>query len=158
MKADFLVLAIALIVLFSEGCTISSTGNVVIEDVVKEENPADITTTTVQEQQTTTTIEATTTTVQNAQPATTGNVIIIENLKFVPDKLTIQKGEAVMWKHNDQYIPSMKHMIRIYPTGAASPIMYYGETFSHTFNESGEYVIVDVIYAEKNVKGRVVVE
>lgn len=94
----------------------------------------------------------------NTTPEITGTLVSIENLKFVPEEIAISKGGTVTWLHNDKYIENMKHMVRIYPIGDASPIMFYGDVFSFTFNETGEYSIVDVIYAKKGVKMDIVVE
>lgn len=157
-----ILLVLLMMVLFIVGCTMKTTGNIIIEDAIKQpaEEKKETTTTTIQE--TKEPEKTTTTTVASATTTTTilgaGNLINIENLKFVPDKLTVAKGTTVTWKHNDQYIDNMKHMIRIYPIGVASPQMYYGESFSYTFNESGEYTIIDIIYKEKNVRGKVSVE
>ena len=147
MKINILILLT--MVLFIIGCTIKTTGNVVIEDALKQsaEEKKEAAETT-----TTTTIASAATTIP------TGNSISIENLKFVPDKLMASKGTTVTWKHNDKYVDNMKHMIRIYPIGVASPQMFYGESFSYTFNESGEYTVIDIIYREKNVRGKVIVE
>jgi len=176
MKINFWILLIFIISI--TGCTIQTTGNVIISDgsempeipediietttttvqapeedingTVQDEEEIEITNTTEEEQ-----LNETTTT---TAPEIIGNLINIENLKFVPDSLTMDKGETVTWLHKDKYVDNMKHMVRIYPGGAASPTMFYGESFSYTFDEPGEYTIVDVIYAKKNVKMDIIVE
>lgn len=187
------LLMLLMLVLFITGCTIRTTGNVVIEDavdqstgdiiiedvteeevVVEEQEPTEIEE---QEEGATEEQEAaeseeqeaevteTTTTEETEQPEETtttpeivGKLISIENLKFVPETLTISKGETVTWKHNDKYLDNMKHRVRIYPMGDASPMMYYGDVFSYTFNEPGEYNFMDIIYKESNVRGKIIVE
>ena len=161
MKINMLILLT--MVLFIIGCTIKTTGNVVIEDTLKQsaeekKEAAETTTTTIQEAEKPKETTTTTTVASSATTIPTGNTISIENLKFVPDKLRASKGTTITWKHNDKYVDNMKHMIRIYPIGAASPQIFYGESFSYTFNESGEYTVIDIIYREKNVRGKVIVE
>lgn len=170
MKINFLVLL--MLILFITGCTITTTGNVIIEDgvdesgnVIIEDVPEEIEEETTEEEAETTT--TTTTTIQETEseettttttPEIIGEVINIENLKFDPQTLTIKKGETVTWVHKDKYVDYMKHMVRIYPGGAVSPMMFYDDVFSHTFDEAGEYTIIDVIYTKKNVKGKIIVE
>lgn len=179
MKINFLWL-LALI-LFITGCTISTTGNIVIEEgidesgnVIIEEVPEEPVETEEAEEpleeevpeeeaeeaeeSETTTKEAEEAEETTKTPEIIGTVINIENLEFNPETLTIKKGEAVTWVHKDKYIKNMKHMVRIYPGGDASSIMLYGDVFSYTFDEAGEYTIIDVIYTKKNVKGKIIVE
>lgn len=180
MKVNFLVL-LALII-FITGCTIRTTGNVVIEEGVDEsgnviieevtEEPAETgeaeeplegevpeeEVEEAEESETAAAEEAEEKKETTATPGITGTVINIENLEFKPETLTIKKGETVTWVHKDKYLDNMKHMVRIYPGGDASPIMFYDDFFSHTFDEEGEYTIIDVIYTKKNVKGKIIVE
>jgi len=186
------LLMLLMLILFITGCTIRTTGNVVIEDAVdqstgnviiedvaeeqetaeieeqeegateeqeaaeSEEQEAEATETTTTEE--TEQPEETTTTPETTAPEIVGKLISIENLKFVPETLTISKGETVTWQHNDKYLEHMKHMVRIYPRGDASPMMYYGDVFSYTFNEPGEYNFMDIIYKESDVRGKIIVE
>ena len=77
--------------------------------------------------------------------------------EFKPATLKINKGETVLWKNND--LKSFKHIISIYSKdrGVISPQLVYGDEFRHTFNQTGEFVYIDLLFKE-NMKGKVIVE
>ncbi len=169
MRVYFLILLV--MILFITGCISKTTGNVVIEDakeqldeeqkLVEEEKETTIVQEVEEENITEEVEEETDITGEVANETnatTTGNIVSMENLEFVPKILTIKEGTTVIWKHNDKYVDNMKHMIRIYPGGTASPYMFYGDSFNYTFNKVGEYTIVNVIYVKKDVKGKIFVE
>ena len=81
-----------------------------------------------------TTPSAPTESTQPAQPAeSTGTVITIANFKFNADRVTVKKGDTVVWKQQDDAIHSIKF------SDQESARLAKGETYSRTFTEAGEY-------------------
>lgn len=66
-----------------------------------------------------------------AQPQT--YIVIIKDMKFTPDKLTIHAGDTVTWRNDD----GMPHTA----TGTTfdSQILNTGDEYSHTFDSKGTY-------------------
>jgi plastocyanin len=60
--------------------------------------------------------------------------VSISGMQFSPATLTINAGESVTWQHKDR----MPHTV--VGDGFASATMSGGSTFTHTFEEPGEYV------------------
>ncbi len=88
-------------------------------------------------------------------------IITIKDLKLDPQELTIKKGETVIWKHEDTWESdeSTKHYIAAHSNEFRSPIFYYGETFSHTFNKTGTFTYIDVLYKGRDfMRGTIIVE
>lgn len=65
-------------------------------------------------------------------PADSGQVAI-SGMQFSPATLTINAGESVTWQHKDR----MPHTV--VGEGFGSAAMSGGSTFTHTFDEPGEY-------------------
>lgn len=61
-------------------------------------------------------------------------MISIENSKFVPDTVSVQKGTEVIWINND----NMLHDVTL-DNGAFDKDLQPGESFSFIFSEAGEY-------------------
>lgn len=79
-------------------------------------------------------------------PATTGpgaNEVVMRNIAFDPTEITINVGESVTWTNMD-FVP---HTATSGNPGDAdsgsifrSPQLAHGASFTHTFNEAGEYL------------------
>jgi len=85
--------------------------------------------------------------------------IIIQDLNFKPNKITIPIGTTVIWKHQDQNPgnENIVHMVMVYPTAKKSQRMLYGDTFDVIFDKPGRYYFIDVIFKE-TMRGDIVVE
>ena len=98
---------------------------------------------------------------ESAEPEEEDNTktIIIEDVKFKPDDITIPAGTKVIWKHEDDFLDkeNIIHMIMVYPIGKRSDRMFYGDTFNVTFDEPGEYDYIDIIFKER-MRGKITVE
>jgi plastocyanin len=66
-----------------------------------------------------------------------GKTVELKGLKFVPEKLTIKKGEKVTWINRD----AVAHTVTSNETGGPldSPMMQGGATYSHTFAAAGVF-------------------
>jgi len=92
-------------------------------------------------------------------------VIKIEDLKFVPNDVTIKAGTKVRWVHDDLYAGNekIKHIVRVYPKqgqtlkDTISKGLFYGDTFEIIFEEPGDYYYIDVVYSTQ-MRGDIVVE
>jgi plastocyanin len=62
-----------------------------------------------------------------------GNVVSLKNLKFRPDEITIQKGETVTWKWDENILHNVTKK------GDFQSENLDEGTFEHTFNETGEF-------------------
>ena len=64
------------------------------------------------------------------------NTVLIENFSYSPQELTISAGETVTWTNKD----SVKHNV-VSNNGSElfSDLLGLNETYSHTFNQIGEY-------------------
>lgn len=79
------------------------------------------------------------------------NTIEISNFSFIPELIMVKKGTAVTWINMDQ----STHDIKI-GDQVVSQKMGIGESFSHTFNESGEINYTCGIHT--SMVGKIVVE
>jgi plastocyanin len=90
-----------------------------------------------------TTTEATPSTTAGDGPATTkadgpptsGATVSLKNLKFIPDEVTIKKGETVTWKWDEKVLHNV--------TSKDGDDLKSGNedsgTYKHTFPKAGEY-------------------
>jgi plastocyanin len=60
--------------------------------------------------------------------------VVIENLKFVPEKMEINAGGVVTWKNSD----TTKHTVSF--AGFSSGILNPGDIYQHKFPDTGIYV------------------
>jgi plastocyanin len=70
----------------------------------------------------------------------TGNEVRISGFAFIPQSITIQKGQTVTWTNEDAVI----HQIAADPgqpeiSDFSSPNMNRGDTYSYTFSEAGAW-------------------
>ena len=157
MKFIYLILVVLLILI--SGCVKTPTANVVIEDVEPEEIELEIE----PEEEIEEAVEEIEEAVEEpeeipeekpaeeeAEPKEKIEIIEIIDKKFIPDKLTVNKGTTVVWKHNDKYRgnENIIHMIRIYPIGDRSDRLEYGDSFNYTFTEANNYWYIDIIFKE----------
>lgn len=69
-----------------------------------------------------------------------GAEIVIRDLSFEPAELTIKAGDSVTWKNEDR----RSHQIMsgappVMTEDFVSPLLQSGDTWSHTFEDPGEY-------------------
>lgn len=86
--------------------------------------------------------------------------ILIKDLKLIPQELTVKKGDTVTWKHQDKGDgDDTRHYLAAHSNEFRTPILCYGDTFSHTFNTVGTFTYVDIVYKEKDdLRGEIIVE
>lgn len=72
----------------------------------------------------------------NSEQTQGQKVVLIENFAYSPKELTVSVGETVVWKNKD----SIRHNV-FSDSGneLASDLLGQDETYSHTFNQTGEY-------------------
>ena len=82
--------------------------------------------------------------------------IEMEDLKFKPATMTVQKGTTVRWIHNDRYNndDQIVHQVALYRKldssfYVRSGRMMFGDRFNYTFTESGDYWYMDIIFKDK---------
>ncbi|MFH1642367.1 MAG: plastocyanin/azurin family copper-binding protein [Nanoarchaeota archaeon] len=94
---------------------------------------------------------------------TSTEIVIIDDLKFKPQQITVDKGTTVKWVHNDQYANNQNiiHQIGLYKHGtilnARSGRLSFGDIYNYTFIESGEYYYIDIVFKDK-MRGYITVE
>ena len=89
------------------------------------------------------------------------HIIVIKDLKLEPQELTIKQGETIIWKHEDSSEEDelTKHYIAAHSNEFRSEIFYFGQTFNHTFENTGEFTYIDVLYKDrKAMAGTIIVE
>ncbi len=87
------------------------------------------------------------------------HLVIIKDMKLEPLELTIKKGEAVLWKHEDEFQDVTRHYLAAHNGEFRSPILFYGDRFNHTFDKEGAFTYFDIIYKETNLlRGKIIVE
>lgn len=87
---------------------------------------------------------------QNAAPKLDKNTVLIEGYTYKPAELKIEKGETVTWINQD----TAQHTA----TGDSfdSKLLKKGQSFSHTFNETGTYPYICTPHPY--MKGLIIVE
>jgi len=86
-----------------------------------------------------------------------GATIVMRELSFEPDTVTIQAGESVTWKNEDRR--SRQIMSGAPPAMTdefMSPVLEKGQEWSRTFDQPGEYPYHDMRIP--GLLGRVIVE
>jgi amicyanin len=64
------------------------------------------------------------------------NIILIQNFQYTPQEFNISVGETVTWINKD----SMKHTVTSDEGGELNSTLFGNEeSYSHTFNQTGEY-------------------
>ena len=76
----------------------------------------------------------------------------IEGMQFLPATLNIKPGTTVTWVHKS----NMPHTVSGDAEGLRSSTLYPGQSFSHTFAESGSYDYLCDLHP--GMKGRIVVK
>lgn len=99
-----------------------------------------------------------------SQPAA-ATVTITDQLRFVPDKVTIHAGQTVVWKNTASSAHTVvddpakaKNKADVSLPAGATPIdvkVAPGKTYSHTFTVPGTYKYVCVPHESKGMKGTV---
>ncbi len=65
--------------------------------------------------------------------ATDKNTVVIQNYRYTPSEITIQKGETVTWINMDSIVHTATG------SGFDSGNLSYGKSYKHTFNEAGMF-------------------
>ncbi len=79
--------------------------------------------------------------------------VVINNLKFYPEKVTISPGTAVIWVNND----TSPHKVVAYDRLFYGPRMNPGDKYSFTFTKEGTHRYFDAVFP-KIGRGRVIVK
>src|SRR5665811_1733885 len=83
--------------------------------------------------------------------------VTLKDLSFQPDVVTIKKGETVTWENEDRRIRQiMSGAPPLMTDDFMSPEINPGESWSHTFDEAGEFPYHDMKIP--NQRGRIMVE
>jgi plastocyanin len=82
-------------------------------------------------------------------PVTGGPTVVVDDMSFTQDRLTVEVGTTVTWVFDDD----MPH--NVVGDGFASEVMQTG-TFAHTFTDPGSYPYVCTLHPV--MKGTVVVD
>jgi len=83
--------------------------------------------------------------------------VTLKDLSFQPDVVTIKKGDSVIWKNEDRRIRQiMSGAPPMMTDDFMSPEIDAGESWSHTFDEAGEFPYHDMNIP--NQLGRVIVK
>jgi plastocyanin len=78
--------------------------------------------------------------------------VVIENLAFSPDTVTIDIGTTVVWNNEDFVNHTVTSRTGIFDSG----IMSRGGSFSYTFNEAGDFEYYCTLHT--NMVGHVIVK
>lgn len=85
------------------------------------------------------------------------STVSLKDLSFQPDVLTIKKGDTVIWKNEDRRIRQiMSGAPPVMTDDFISPEIDTGQSWSHTFDEVGEFPYHDMKIP--NQLGRIIVE
>ena len=80
---------------------------------------------------------------ENEDSSTPGeNEVVMQNIQFDPQNLTIEVGTTVTWVNEDDVLHTVKEENNLF----FSEDMASGDTFEYTFNEPGTYDIVCTIH------------
>lgn len=106
--------------------------------------------------------------VPTATPRPTTTVTVTEQRGFEPAQVTINRGQAVLWRNagrapqtvtaNPVHAGDQRRVAL--PQGAEpfeSPVLNAGDSFSHRFDVPGEYVYVSTTLERRGLAGRVTV-
>jgi plastocyanin len=74
----------------------------------------------------------------------------IDNFKFIPDQITIRRGDTVTWTHPGP----ASHTVKF--ADSESPVLSNGAQYSKTFNAPGNFDYICGIHPY--MKGRVIVQ
>ncbi|MEK6536760.1 MAG: plastocyanin/azurin family copper-binding protein [Actinomycetota bacterium] len=86
-----------------------------------------------------------------------GAIVTLRELRFEPDAVTVKKGESVTWKNEDRRNRQIMSGAPLVMTDEfMSPVIETGQSWSHTFDQSGEFPYHDMKIP--NQLGRVIVE
>ena len=87
----------------------------------------------------------------SAVEASSAATVRINNFKFIPDTVTIKRGGTVTWVQED----SVPHTISIKDL-TESPALSKGDTWSYTFDKTGNYNYICSIHP--SMTGRIIVK
>ncbi|MFA6254890.1 MAG: cupredoxin domain-containing protein [Patescibacteria group bacterium] len=87
--------------------------------------------------------------INQGQPVTTGNNIVIQNFSFNPAVLSIAKGTTVIWTNEDSVVHKIKS------DTFNSNNLNRGDSFEFKFDNVGTYDYVCAIHS--NMKGKIIV-
>lgn len=88
-------------------------------------------------------------------------IVVIKDLRLEPQELTIKRGDTVVWDNQDDWEgdEETKHYLAAHSNEFRSPVLYKGDMFEHTFNKTGVFTYIDVLYKDRDyMRGEIVVE
>ncbi|HMD13943.1 MAG TPA: plastocyanin/azurin family copper-binding protein [Bacteroidota bacterium] len=72
----------------------------------------------------------------NASPGTSApNTLVMANLAFSPNTMTIKRGTTITWKNNDSYVHTSTSNTMVWDSGDIAP----GTSKTTTFNTAGTF-------------------
>jgi plastocyanin len=77
---------------------------------------------------------------------------VTSQYSFIPGNVTVKKGTTVVWRNDDD----IDHQIYVPDLGANSPGLINGGTWTHRFDQEGEYTVRCAIHAGMSAKVTVV--
>ncbi len=86
----------------------------------------------------------------NSDKPIESNTIQIKDKMFIPGELNVQKGSSVTWVNEDN------EDNKISGSNFESGILHNGESYTHTFDETGIYVYASEFYP--GVTGKIIVK
>ncbi len=67
-----------------------------------------------------------------AQAASQTHTVVIDNMRFTPDTLTVRRGDRVVWRNND-LVPHTATAPKVFDSGSIGP----GESWSAVMRKTG---------------------
>ena len=61
------------------------------------------------------------------------HTVVIENMRFTPDTLTLRRGDRVVWRNND-LVPHTATAAKVFDSGSIEP----GQSWSTTLRKAGK--------------------
>ena len=88
------------------------------------------------------------------------HTVIIKDFRLIPSEITIQAGDTVVWKNEDEWKPGgMVHQLIGHLSEFKTEKFYKGQSVEQTFNKPGVFVYFDVLYKERDLmEGKIMVE
>ncbi len=84
--------------------------------------------------------------------------IAVKDNSFEPRQITIQKGQTVKWTNEGQNTHTVTSGTDCSKNGQFNSWIAPGESFTHTFEKTGEYPYFCIPHCAKDMTGTVIVE
>ncbi len=89
------------------------------------------------------------------------HIVVIKELRLDPQELTIKRGDTVVWDNQDDWEgdEETKHYLAAHSNEFRSSVLYKGDMFEHTFNKTGTFTYIDILYKDRDyMRGEIKVE